>query len=37
MVALKGTEMVPVPLADACAEIRGVDEGLLDIARTFFG
>ncbi len=37
MVAAKGTEMIPVPLADACEEIRGVDEGLFDTAATFFG
>lgn len=37
MVAAKGTEMVPVPLAEACAEIRGVDEALYDTATTFFG
>lgn len=37
MVALQGTQLVPVPLADACAEIRGVDPALFDVARTFFG
>ncbi len=37
MVAARGTEMVPVPLADACEEIRGVDEALFDTAATFFG
>jgi 6-phosphofructokinase 1 len=37
MVALHGTQMTAVPLADACAEIRGVDPQLFDVARTFFG
>jgi 6-phosphofructokinase 1 len=37
MVALRGTEMVAVPLADACVEIRGVPPALYDVARTFWG
>jgi ATP-dependent phosphofructokinase / diphosphate-dependent phosphofructokinase len=37
MVAARGTAMVPVPLADGCAEVRGVDEELFDTAATFFG
>ena len=37
MVAARGTEMVAVPLADACVEIRGVDPELYDTAATFFG
>ena len=37
MVALHGTRIVAVPLADACSEIRGVDPELLGVARTFFG
>ncbi len=37
MVAARGTEMVGVPLAEACAEIRGVDPALYDVARSFFG
>ncbi len=37
MVALHGTRLVAVPLADACAEIRGVDPELFGVARTFFG
>ena len=37
MVALRGTELVPVPLAEACADVRGVDPALYDVARTFFG
>jgi 6-phosphofructokinase 1 len=36
MVAVRGSEIVPVPLDDACAGIRGVDENLYDVARTFF-
>ena len=37
MTALKGTRVVPVPLADACAPTDGVPEDLYDVARTFFG
>jgi ATP-dependent phosphofructokinase / diphosphate-dependent phosphofructokinase len=37
MVALRGMEVVGVPLAEACADVRGVDPTLLDVARTFFG
>jgi 6-phosphofructokinase 1 len=37
MVAAQGSEIVPVPLAEACADIRGVDEFTYDVARTFFG
>jgi 6-phosphofructokinase 1 len=37
MAALRGAEVVGVPLADACAEVRGVDPALLDVARTFYG
>ncbi len=37
MVAVRGTEIVPVPLADACAAIKGVDEDLYAVASTFFG
>ena len=37
MVALRGSEVVGVPLAEACAEVRGVDPALLDVAQTFFG
>ncbi len=37
MVALRGAKIVPVPLAEACTEIRGVDEELFEVARTFFG
>ena len=37
MVAARGTDMIAVPLAEACADIRGVDPSLYDVARTFFG
>jgi 6-phosphofructokinase 1 len=37
MVAMKGPEIVSVPLDQACADIRGVDGQLFDVARTFFG
>ncbi len=37
MTALRGTQIVPVPLEDACSGIRGVDEELYGVARTFFG
>ena len=36
MVAMQGAEIVPVPLAEACAEIRGVDDALFAVARSFF-
>jgi len=36
MVAVRGTEMVGVPLDDGCAEIRGVDDELWDVAQTFW-
>ena len=37
MVALRGAQIVAVDLADACAEIRGVDEDLFSTAQLFFG
>ena len=37
MAALRGNDVVGVPLAEACADVRGVDPALLDVARTFFG
>jgi phosphofructokinase-like protein len=37
MVALRGAEIVPVPLEQACAEVRGVDLELFEVASTFFG
>jgi len=37
MVAARGQHIVPVPLEEACASIRGVDEATYDVAKTFFG
>jgi 6-phosphofructokinase 1 len=37
MVAMRSTKIEPVPLDAGCAEIRGVDEELFSVARTFFG
>jgi 6-phosphofructokinase 1 len=37
MAAVRGLEIVPVPIEEACAEIRGVDRKLYDTAATFFG
>ena len=37
MVALHSTRIEPVPLAEACAGIRGVDPELFAVARMFFG
>lgn len=37
MVALRGTRIEAVPLEAAAAGIRGVDEELFEVARTFFG
>lgn len=37
MVALRSTRIEAVPLEEACAEIRGVDESLFRVAETFFG
>jgi hypothetical protein len=37
MAALRGTEVIGVPLAEASGEVRGVDPALLDVAQTFFG
>ena len=36
MVALRGTEILPVPLEEACAEGRGVNPDLYEVATTFF-
>jgi 6-phosphofructokinase 1 len=36
MVAVRGGEMVAVPLAEACESIRGVDQELYDLAAVFF-
>jgi 6-phosphofructokinase 1 len=37
MVAMRGADIVPVPLALGCSEIKGVDPDLFDTAETFFG
>jgi 6-phosphofructokinase 1 len=37
MVAARGVEIVAVPLAEACGEIRGVPEAIRDVSSTFFG
>jgi len=37
MVAMRGTEMVPVPLSEACESVRGVPPEIYDVAETFFG
>jgi len=37
MVAVRGTKIESVPLADAYEEIKGVDQELYDVAATFFG
>ena len=37
MAAVRGLDIVPVPIEEACAEIRGVSRKLFDTAATFFG
>ena len=37
MVGLQGTKIVPVPLEEACAEVKGIPLELYDVAQTFFG
>ncbi len=37
MAALRGDEIVPIPLEEACAETRGVPFDRYEAARTFFG
>jgi hypothetical protein len=37
MVALRGTEIVPVGLAAACEHPRLLDRTIYDVAATFFG
>jgi 6-phosphofructokinase 1 len=37
MVALQGTHVVRVPLADAVGTLKTVDEQLYSVAETFFG
>jgi phosphofructokinase-like protein len=37
MVALRGNDIIDVPLTEGCAEVRGVDPQLFAVARSFFG
>ena len=37
MVAVRSSEIVPVPLEEAVASVRGVPRQLYDTAQTFFG
>jgi 6-phosphofructokinase 1 len=37
MVAMRNADIVGVPLAEGCAEIRGVDDELFRVAQSFFG
>ncbi|NNF65625.1 MAG: 6-phosphofructokinase [Acidimicrobiia bacterium] len=37
MAALRGTDIVAIPLEEACASTRPVDPRLYDVAKTFFG
>jgi len=37
MVALRSAKIEAVPLEEACAQIRGVDPEIFDVAETFFG
>jgi phosphofructokinase-like protein len=37
MVAMRNANIVGVPLAEGCAEIRGVDDELFRVAQSFFG
>jgi 6-phosphofructokinase 1 len=37
MVAMRNADIVGVPLAEGCAEIRGVDDELYNVAQSFFG
>jgi 6-phosphofructokinase 1 len=36
MASLRGADIVPVPISEACSEIRGVPPELFDTAQTFF-
>ncbi len=36
MAAVRSTAVVPVPLDDACQDVRGLPEDVMDTARTFF-
>jgi 6-phosphofructokinase 1 len=37
MVALRGTEVVEVPIQDAVAHLKTVPEALYEVAEVFFG
>ncbi len=37
MAAVRGLDIVPVPIEEACSEIRGVGDRLYETAATFFG
>jgi 6-phosphofructokinase 1 len=37
MAAVRSTQIVPVSMEEACAEVRGVDDELFDTAQSFFG
>jgi hypothetical protein len=37
MAALRGNEVVPVPLAEATARLKTVDEAFFGVAQVFFG
>ena len=37
MVALKGNEIVAVPIAEAVGKLKTVDKAFYDMAKTFFG
>ncbi len=37
MVALRGDQIVPVPLEEACARVRLLDPAIYEVAETFFG
>jgi len=36
MAAVRGIDIVPVSMEEACSTIRGVPEELFDTAKTFF-
>ena len=37
MAAVRGMQIEAIPMEEACAEVRGVDPALFDVAKTFFG
>ena len=36
MAALKGTQILDIPIEDAVSKLKTVDEGFYDVARVFF-